>query len=65
MNELRRKKARELIQELAAIRVEVCVLRDDEREAMESVMSVLEVQALGDAVEFIEQAIGAMKGAVS
>lgn len=65
MNKQRRKKAAELIEELAAIRVEVCVMRDDEREAMESVMSVLEVQALGDAVEFIEQAIGAMKGAVS
>ena len=64
MTEQRRKRANALIMELAAIQAEVDVLREGEAAESSSLMTTLEVGQLGEARDFIEGAIGALKGAV-
>ena len=65
MNKQRRRKAEALLKELSAIQVELEVLKGEEAAAFDSIVTVLEVEALGEAVSSVEQAIGALKEAVA
>lgn len=65
MNKPRREKAEALIKELGAILVELAFLKDEEESDMDSIISVLEVEALGEAGDAIEDALAALREAIS
>lgn len=65
MNDRRKKQASALIVELSGILAEIDLMKDEEASACTSILSVLEVEALTEAVSAVGEAIDALKGATA